>query len=127
MELPLHLRYQAPSDSLYKAVPVLAPRVLVQCWYQPDEIANSATHLPVCTNGKDTPSVLKLPCDATAAKYCYWTPVKTDTETTGSNTLQVDIPCGLKDHTILVVIGTVSMTVLGTLYLAYAATTVQTR
>ena len=89
--------------------------------------ANSATHLPVCTNGKDTPSVLKLPCDATAAKYCYWTPVKTDTETTGSNTLQVDIPCGLKDHTILVVIGTVSMTVLGTLYLAYAATTVQTR
>lgn len=123
MELPLHLRYQAPSDSLYNAVPVLAPRVLVQCWYQLDEIA---THLPVCTKGKDT-SVLKLPCDATTIKYCYWTPVKTDTETTGADTLQVDIPCGLKDHTILIVIGTVSMTVLGTLYLAYAATTVQTR
>ena len=87
----------------------------------------SATHLPVCTEGKDTISVLKLPCNATTTEYCYWTPAITDADSTGANTLQVDIPCGLKDHTVLVVIGTVSMTVLGTLYLAYAATTVAIR
>ena len=38
VELPLHFRYQAPSDSLYKVVPVPAPRVLVQCRHQQDEI-----------------------------------------------------------------------------------------
>ena len=81
---------------------------------------NIATHLPTFTKGKDA-SVLKLPCDATTAEYCYWTPVKTNA---GANTLQVDIPCGLKDHTTLVVVGTVSMTIFGTLYLTYVAASV---
>ncbi|XP_060074856.1 phosphatidylinositol-glycan biosynthesis class X protein-like isoform X2 [Ylistrum balloti] len=97
--IPIHLRYHRPSSSdEYTSVIIQNPLLLLSCT-QKDYIG--------AVIGEE-----ELPCTSATLIKCKWTVVKYLSDV---DAIEVTVPVGQTSHTLLVVVGTLIMTVAGSL------------
>lgn len=103
VSLPLHLRYQSSSVLPYKRIAFPYPLLFMQC-SNTGGVANKLW--PPC-GVKNA----NLSCNSTIP-WCSWVRVAVSPDL-----LELDVPCGLEYHTFVVVPVTISVTLVGAIYI----------
>lgn len=99
LKYPFHSRYQPPVDSPYMCVlPYYVFCVYICIGIQ---LLINAFPSTVCEESLPT---ISLPCNATSSQDCLW--ALAQTQNTAPAPLLVHVPCGLHQHTAVVVGGT---------------------
>mgnify|MGYP002803970075 FL=1 len=103
--LPVHWRYQQPTENQYYVTFSLpGPTVFARC---PGDISSSEHYLKQCFNNQKSVQYL---CSSDTLEMCEWFSLKQNLNNTQNNGIRFTVPVGIKAHTFVVALGTITVT-----------------